>query len=787
MTGRLRQVAPLLFALVFAIGLLGSPGSPVSPASVRAATPDLTIVSDARYDVQPTQKRVRVTLALHLTNHLKDTTTKRYYFDQAFLAVLPGASGFKLTGASGTPAVSVSKRSANATILRLTLGSRLFSGKSADYTLRFDLVDTGGAATRDLRIGDSLASFPVWAYASDSTPGSTVTVVFPAGYQTSVEAGKIQAPTTDSTGRTIYRAGPLATPLTFFAYLVADRPGAYVERSLSTTVADVAVPLTIRAWADDPAWSKRVGNLVKEALPTMGEAIGLPWPRTDTLVVQEAVSRSTGGYAGLFDPSQGLVEVAYYADDLVVLHEAAHGWFNGSLLADRWANEAFASYYGVQIGKVLKVPVAGDALTAELRKSAIPLNAWGAVGKESTAVEDYAYAATLVLADAIAERAGKAGLQAVWADASAHVGAYQPPELRAKPAPAAVGAIQTSATTAVAGTGAGSGAAASATVPPTALETVDSPPDWRALLDLLEADTPATYDDLWRTWVTRDEDAPLLADRAAARAEYDKVLERLDKWHLPRQVRDALRAWQFKDATTLLDDAGTVLAQRKKIETAALAAALNAPSTLQDAFEDGDGFADALDEATAEAAAIARYSAAAKARPVAPDLVTQLGLWGSTPEASLADARTAFAAGDLGASAVAAEAARSVWTTAPDVGQGRLVSVTALTLAVIAAFVLLGLTLRGRRRRRRSQALFASTMSRPVSRMMARPMEPGERWRLQHPASDAPGGASGPLADTLGAEADSDATQPYATLAATPEEPPSGAVPDEHDAGAGSG
>ncbi len=40
--------------------------SPIAAAPVRAATPDLTIVSDARYDVQPAQKRVRVTVALRL-------------------------------------------------------------------------------------------------------------------------------------------------------------------------------------------------------------------------------------------------------------------------------------------------------------------------------------------------------------------------------------------------------------------------------------------------------------------------------------------------------------------------------------------------------------------------------------------------------------------------------------------------------------------------------------------------------------------------------------------------
>ena len=263
MTALVRRVAPFVFALAFATGLLAAPS--VAPP-VRAATPDLTIVSDARYDVQPAQKRVRVTVTMQLANHLTDTVTKRYYFDQAFLAVLPGSSGFSLTGGAGSPAVSVSSRSANATILRLTLGSRLFSGTSATYTLRFDLVDHGGAATRDLRIGDSLASFPVWAYASGSTSGSTVTVVFPAGYSTTVDAGNIPPPTTDGSGRTVYRTGPLATPLTFFAYLVADRPGAYTERSLTTTVGGTTVPLTVRAWADDAPFSKRIGDLVKRAL-----------------------------------------------------------------------------------------------------------------------------------------------------------------------------------------------------------------------------------------------------------------------------------------------------------------------------------------------------------------------------------------------------------------------------------------------------------------------------------------------------------------------------------------
>ena len=56
----------------------------------------------------------------------------------------------------------------------------------------------------------------------------------------------------------------------------------------------------------------------------------------------------------------GEVAIAYYADDFVVLHEAAHAWFNGSLLADRWSNEAFASYYAAGGRGDLKLKIRAD-------------------------------------------------------------------------------------------------------------------------------------------------------------------------------------------------------------------------------------------------------------------------------------------------------------------------------------------------------------------------------------------------------------------------------------------
>ena len=163
--------------------------------------------------MQPAQHRVRVTLTLTLANHLADTKTTRYYFDKAFLAVLPGTKAFAMSwDGSGTPSVAVSKSTKDYTLLRLGLAQRLYSGKTATYRLRFDLPDPGGAATRDLRIGDSLASFPVWGFGSDSTSGGSVTVVFPKGFTVDVQAGSIPKPVTDATGRVIFRSGTLVEP-----------------------------------------------------------------------------------------------------------------------------------------------------------------------------------------------------------------------------------------------------------------------------------------------------------------------------------------------------------------------------------------------------------------------------------------------------------------------------------------------------------------------------------------------------------------------------------------------
>jgi hypothetical protein len=653
MTARIRAAAVVTLLLVASLALVATP----SPA--RAATPDLTLVTAATYDVQPARSRVAVTTLITATNHLHDTVTKRFYFQTAYLAVMPGTSGFKITTPGAKPTVSVSARRSTYTLLKLDFGTKLGAGKSVILTLHFDIRDPGGAPGRVVRISPSIVSFTAWAFASADTPGSSVSIRFPAGYNVTIGRGPLSGPATGSTGSLVWTSGTLATPLTFIADVTADRPGDYATRSLSAIVGDVTAQVSLLSWPDDTAWRDRVGDLVVRGLPALGSDIGLAWPIDQPLTVQEALVWNTGGYAGLFDPAADRIQISYTASSGVVLHEAAHAWFNGRLVADRWAAEAFASYYADQAAHVLKIKITSPVLTAALRASAFPLNAWPAIGTASPAAESYGYAASLAFARAVAARAGPVAMRAIWARAAAGIGAYQPASGN---------------------------------------EVLGRAPDWRGLLDLFEDTTGHSFTDLWRAWIARPEDLPLLDARASARAAYDKAVADAGSWQLPKSIRDAMRAWQFDAAAQALAGAEAVLDQRRQLEAAAVAAGLSLPTTLETVFEGDRGIPAAAAEASAELGTIQAIQEAAATQPHGtgtPTLLVEIGLLGADPAARIADADAAFAAGHLDTAIDAASQATAAWTSAESTGRARIVSAGLLMLALL----LLGRMLVLRRRR----------------------------------------------------------------------------------------
>jgi hypothetical protein len=659
--------APIAALLVVLGGALGPAGWPTAAVTVLAAS-GLTTTADARYVVDPDAHRVHVTVALSATNHLSDTKTHRYYFDRAYLAVPPATTAFKVTSGNASPRATVTSHTATYNLVRLDFGKQLAAGATRSFTLTFDIADPGGAATRPTRIGTSLVTFSAWGLGSDGATGGSVTVVFPRGFAVDVDAAGLGPPSTDSAGNIVFSTGRLANPLSFVAAFAADRPSAFVESTLQVKVGSDTVPVTIRSWPDDAAWSKRVGDLLARGLPALAGSIGLPWTAAKPLIVQEAVSRNATGFAGRYDPASGTIQIAYYADPFVILHEAAHAWFDGRLLADRWATEGFASYYALQAATALKVKgVRGDVLTPDLEKVRVPLNDWDGPSADgsSSPVDDAEYAAALNVATEIAKRAGPTGLSAVWRSILDGRATYQP-------------------------AGAGSD-----------VETVPGAPDWRGLVDLLRERADVDVTDLWSAWVVRPNEAGLLADRAAARARYDALLARAGTWRLPRVVRDTLRVWQFGQATELFDAANRALDDRDAVAAAAASAGLSLPSAMRTDFEGAQGFAAASAEADAEMAAIAAYRDAAGRRPGSPDVLQSIGLWSSQPDAVLAAAATAFAAGDLHATVADSAYAAAMWSSAASVGRSRV-----LAVALMGAAVLLGAWLgirwyrdRGRRRR----------------------------------------------------------------------------------------
>ncbi len=621
----------------------------LAPAPALAAVPSLSMVGVTTYDVLPEEHRVAATVQLTATNHLKDTVTKRFTFKLGYVTVLPGVSNLKLTGENPGAKVSISSATNTYTNLKIEFGANLAAGKSTTLNLTFDVADTGGAPDRAVRISHSLVTFAAWAVATPSTPGAQVFVRFPEGYSVTVRRGPLDGPTPDATGHELWSSAVLDKPLEFVADFTADRPTEYTETSRTVAMGAGPAAVLLQSWPDDPAWRDRIGALVERALPILEREIGVPWPVSGPLQVHEALIRTAGGFAGVFDPGGGRIDIAYAASDGVVLHELAHVWFNGGLVADRWAAEGFAAYYAELAAKELGVDPAAPALPSEPSPAAIPLNEWGPSGSENAATESWAYAAALQLAREVAARADPESLRAVWSKAAGGIGAYQ--------------------------------------ADPSGQEPGVGVPDWRGLLDLLETETGEDFTDLWRAWVARQSDLVPLADRATARGYYLRSTTLAGEWHLPPATRLAMRAWRFDIARELLLATDAVLAQRDELHKAAAAAGVTLPDKLRTTFEGGGGLAVAAAEAEAEQATVDAIAAADASRPtetgVGERMIIGIGLLGADPDAALAAARTGLAAGELEAAYAAATFAKAAWSSAAGAGRSRILSTVLLLIALV--------------------------------------------------------------------------------------------------------
>jgi hypothetical protein len=403
-------------------------------------------------------------------------------------------------------------------------------------------------------------------------------------------------------------------------------------------------------------------------LPVLVDKLGLDWPVTGDIEVTEVHTPLLEGYAGIYHPTENLIEISEDLDELTIVHEASHAWFNENLFVGRWIDEGLADEYASRVLDEVSNGGLGPDSVSPTDAAAVRLNAWtfpGRIADDATqARETFGYEAAWTAIRALVTNVGESGMRDVLAAASKKQTAYV-----------------------------GAGPA----------ETMPAVADWKRFLDLLdERGHATTADDVFRRWVVTDDQAKLLDAREAARAAYATLVADGDGWLPGWVVRKPMGDWDFATATLRIADAEKVLDLRDRIEVVASHLGLDTPDALKTAYE-----AEKTDLATVEAAGTRELALAAsigaagdRASLERPPL-TLIGLLGSDPDAKLADARSAFSAGRFGAADANLAAMNGLLDGAVETGRERL-AVAGLAGAGVLAVG--GVAVFGARRGRRRLA-----------------------------------------------------------------------------------
>jgi hypothetical protein len=649
----MRPPRPILASLALAIATWAGAG--IEPEPIVATEHDGLVLSAAtRYELAPDDRVVRVTVDAAVTNVRPDSASEIFYYTAINLPAPPGIQAVGAQSGGVAIGTSIVESTEEYSQVQVTFGQGVFHGQTYSFRLAFEMPERDAEPPIQVRVGSSFAAFPVWAMGDPGTP-SSVEVAIPAPYEASLLAGELEP--TETADGIVLSASDIPDPFEFFAYVTAEQGGARERREVRLEIGSRTARLELSAWDDDPGWLERVEPLLVDGLPALSEAIGLDYPILGVLRVSEHAHGWLGDYAGAFDPGSDEIAIRYDADAFVTLHEAAHIWFSGELFADRWIDEAFASYYAETVGEAIGYEIAAFDLTPDLDEWAFALNDWGEPHIEELEREDYAYAASLAVAREIAALAGDEGLREVWRAAFDRQLAYQPQH---------TDEVERG-------------------VPSTTRS-------WMRLLDLLEERTGVEYGPIWVEWIATDAQRTQLVERGDARDAYRELLATSGAWELPGELRLAMDGWRFEEAEETMTAAHAVLVERDRIAERAADLELVPPGMLREALET-EGTDAAADEAASQLDALdALASADAQLRAeLAP--VEVVGLIGEpAPELALGAARDAYEAGDAEAAADQARGADAARRAAAEQGTQRVAigggALLALDGAAMAALLI---------------------------------------------------------------------------------------------------
>jgi len=646
-----------------------------APAAVPVAlAADGSLVSGfTTYSVEPAERRVRAHVVLSVENTKPDLTTisgtTRYYYPSWSIAVQQEARHVRATRDGEATVVTVQQRSGYKLVL-VTIAPAIFLGSTAMLVIDYDLPDGGARADSQVRVGEAFATFVAYAHGDDR---ATVRVIVPSGYEVTMQGDPMRAHV-DATGTTLTTEDSVNAQA-WYAVVTADRPEGLWLRTLRLPIAGQDRVVEVRAWPEDEAWSSTVVDELTRGLPELGRLIGLDWPVSGPLEVQEAYTPLLGGYAGFY--TQGgagaldQIRVTEEPDPFVILHEASHAWFNADLLEGRWINEGLADQYAALVLLAIGgAPTSPDPVDRSAA-AAFPLNSWPPPGRIDDSAADereqYGYATSWMIVRTLFDEIGAERMRGVIAAAAAGEIAYI-----GRPTVEDQGSLVTWT-------------------------------DWRYFLDLLEqrggSEQAAV---LFRTWVVGDEEAPSLATHEAARAAYATLVERGDGWLPGMVIRSAMARWELGPAQAQLDEAGQVLDLRTEIASLETALTLTDGGVLRDLYEDASSSYDrTIAVARDELTTLGRLTEANDAVGAERGPLTTIGLWGTDPASDLAAADEAYRSGDLKTARGQAARAAALIAAAEEVGTQRVaLGLGGAGLVVVSTA---GLVLVRRRRRIRAR------------------------------------------------------------------------------------
>ena len=489
-------------------GLLAPARVPIAAA----AADGLRLSTAATYTLVPSRHVVRVSVDITARNEKPNVTSggivTKYFYEGARIAIQTEATSIRAT-TSGARLTATTTAADGFRVLEVRFRSAVFFGQTAKVRVTYDLPGGAPRSSSGIRVSTAFATFVAWGFGDSAS----VRVVIPAGFETQTSGSTVTRSTAN--GATILRATGIADISAWYLQVTADRKSALTTERIDLSGGEHVV---VRAWPEDTEWRTRVGQLITKGLPELVRETGLDWPVGGDLSVFEVHTPLLEGYAGVFFVGQDRIEISEDLDDLTILHEASHAWFNRTLFDGRWITEGLADAYAAKTLEV--VAPGGDWAPDRVAPddpSAVRLVHWTHPGRitddETDARERYGYNASWTVVRSLIREIGDDGMRKVFAAAQGHRIAYTA-------GPTAAGATA---------------------------ETVSGPNDWRRFLDLLEeVGGSRTADDLFRRWVVTDADLNALDKRAEARTAWAALVRAGGDWVVPPSIRRPLADWDSR-------------------------------------------------------------------------------------------------------------------------------------------------------------------------------------------------------------------------------------------------